>query len=112
MNNTKDDSYYLEKIKADVLFVLNNTQNKSKDEFDEDEILKNAVSFKFVQISENASKLSIEVIRNSTNIPWNKIKGMRNRIVHDYGNVTVDILYDTIKKDFPNLINLINNITI
>lgn len=32
------------------------------------------------------------------------IKGLRNRIVHEYGNVDLTIVYDTISNDIPNLL--------
>lgn len=37
------------------------------------------------------------------NIPWNSIKGMRNRIVHDYENVDLSVLWGTIKESLPDL---------
>ena len=37
------------------------------------------------------------------NIPWNSIKGMRNRIVHDYDNVDLSVLWGTIKESLPEL---------
>lgn len=36
-------------------------------------------------------------------IPWNSIRGMRNRIVHDYENVDLSVLWGTIKESLPNL---------
>ena len=38
-----------------------------------------------------------------TNIPWNSIRGMRNRIVHDYENVDLSVLWGTIKESLPEL---------
>ena len=36
------------------------------------------------------------------NVPWMKISGL-NRIVHDYGSIQLDIIYDTVKNNLPNL---------
>lgn len=33
-------------------------------------------------------------------IPWNAMHGMRNRIVHDYGNVDLKVVYETLKMIF------------
>lgn len=38
-----------------------------------------------------------------SDIPWNSIKGMRNRIVHDYENVDLSVLWGTIKESLPDL---------
>lgn len=36
-------------------------------------------------------------------IPWNSIRGMRNRIVHDYENIDLSVLWGTINKSMPEL---------
>ena len=43
-------------------------------------------------------------------VPWHAMKGMRNRIVHDYGEVDLKIVYDTIKLDLPKLVNILEHI--
>lgn len=42
-------------------------------------------------------------MKQYTNIPWKSIKGMRNRIVHDYENVDLSVLWGTIKESLPEL---------
>ncbi|MBE6936992.1 MAG: DUF86 domain-containing protein [Ruminococcaceae bacterium] len=37
------------------------------------------------------------------NIPWTDISGLRNRIVHDYGNVDLSIVWETLTRDVPRL---------
>lgn len=36
--------------------------------------------------------------------------GFRNRLVHDYTNITIDIVYDTIIEELPILMNELGNI--
>lgn len=55
--------------------------------------------FRFIQISEYIKKLSIEFKESHNNIPWISIIGLRNRIVHEYGNIDLNIVYEAIKKD-------------
>lgn len=38
------------------------------------------------------------------------MKGMRNRIVHEYGNVDLAVVYDTVKNDIPKLPNNLKEI--
>ena len=33
--------------------------------------------------------------------------GMRNRIVHDYGNVDLKVVYETLKNDIPDLLEMV-----
>ena len=104
MDNVKDDKYYLQKIIDDVSFVVDTTKDLSMEDFLSDELINSAVNFKFIQISENVSKLSDNIIVSNSDIPWHKIKGLRNKIVHDYENVCLDVLYNTVKKDFPQFL--------
>lgn len=38
------------------------------------------------------------------------MKGMRNRIVHEYGTVDLTVVYNTVKEDIPVLLELIKQI--
>lgn len=57
MDNNKTPKYYIEKIVKDIEFCIEHVKDSSIDEFNADEVLSSAISFKFVQISENAKKL-------------------------------------------------------
>lgn len=59
--------------------------------------------FRMIQISENAKRLSEEYKENRDNLPWNELTGLRNSIVHDYGNVDLNIVFETLKYDIPEL---------
>ena len=48
---------------------------------------------------DNAKKLSDNYKITHGNISWSALSGLRNRIVHDYGNVDLNIIYETLKKD-------------
>lgn len=71
------------------------------------EILLDSMLFRMIQISENAQRLSNEYKTECANIPWHALYGLRNKIVHDYGNVILDIVYDTLKNDIPEMLSLI-----
>lgn len=110
MDNGKTYKYYVEKIIDDINFCIKHLEAISLQEFNMDEILSSAISFKFVQISENVKKLPLFINEVYPNIPWNKISGLRNRIVHDYGSIQLDIIYNTVKDDLPKLIVDLNEI--
>ena len=78
-----------------------------KDDFNKDEILQKAMSFSLVQISECSKNLSDEYKTNHNQIPWTDIYGLRNRIVHEYGNVDLTIVFETLKNDIPEILRLI-----
>lgn len=56
-----------------------------------------------IQLGELANRLSDEAKESSQNIPWRAIKGMRNLHAHDYENVDMEIVWNTLIEDIPML---------
>ena len=108
MANIKDDKYYIGKIVSDLQFIINNVGNKSLKEFESNNILIDSMLFRLIQIAENNEKLSEKFRNDNKNIPWRDIKGMRNRIVHDYGVIDLELVYLTLTKSVPELMNHLN----
>ena len=104
MDNVKNDNYYIQKIKKDLEFIVVQMQNTDLEELNTNEILLDSMLFRMIQLSENAKRLSEEYKNLRKNIPWNAMYGLRNRIVHDYGNVDLSVVYETLKNDIPELL--------
>lgn len=62
--------------------------------------------FNHVQISENAKKISDNYKLTRLNVLWKDLIRLRNRIVHDYGHVVLDVVCYTLKNDVPELVNV------
>jgi len=107
MDNIKNDEYYLSKIKDNLHFICKYMENVSKEQFYENELLQDSMSFRLIQISEDSKKLSDSFKSSKSEIPWTDIVGLRNRIVHDYGNVDLTIVYETLKNDIPEVLKMI-----
>ncbi len=110
MGNDKNDKYYIDKIMEDISFIIRNTKDISKEELGQNEVLLDSMMFRLIQISENSKKLSDNYKEKNSNVPWLAIYGLRNRIVHDYGNVDLSIIFSTLKNDIPELQDLLNEI--
>lgn len=96
MDNKKNDTYYINKIKTDLEFIITHMKNITQDDLTANEILLDSMMFRLIQISENAKNMS-DIYRSSRpDIPWTAMCGLRNRIVHDYGNVDLSIVYTTL----------------
>ncbi|WP_443029098.1 HepT-like ribonuclease domain-containing protein [Spirulina sp. CS-785/01] len=54
-------------------------------------------------IGEAACTLSSELTQNYSQIPWSKIIGLRNRVVHEYFAIDLDIVIDIVIYDLPDL---------
>ena len=104
MNNEKNDAYFVQKIRKDLEFISVHMRSVEIEELNEDEVLLDSMMFRMIQISENVKKLTEEYKAMQRGIPWNALSGLRNRIVHDYGNVDLNIVYETLKHDIPELL--------
>lgn len=56
-----------------------------------------------IQIGELVSRLSEEVQQKDSDIPWRAIKGMRNLHAHDYENVDLEMVWNTLTEEIPEL---------
>jgi len=69
--------------------------NGNKKMLDTDRVFRNACSMPLMQIGELAKNLSDETVKNST-IPWKEIKGMRTFFAHEYQEIDIDIVWNSI----------------
>ena len=63
-----------------------------------------AVLRRFEIIGEAASRLSPETQASFPTVPFRSMRGMRNIIVHDYGEVDLELVWQTAEADLPRLI--------
>lgn len=106
----KTDSYYIQKITTDLAFLVAHTDGLSQEQLEEQEILLDSVMFRLIQVSENSDKLSESFKLQHSEIPWRAMKGLRNRIVHEYGAVDITVVYDTVRKDIPELLHTLESL--
>lgn len=55
-------------------------------------------------IGEAANAVSPEMQQANPEIPWRKMAALRNRLIHGYFNVNLDIVWDTVRQDLPPLV--------
>ena len=70
MDNVKNDTYFANKIRDDLIFIVNYTKNIDEEELSNNEILLDSMMFRLIQISENAKRLSDEYKESHLSVPW------------------------------------------
>ncbi len=110
MDNVKNDSFYLAKILGDLEFMIKHTKGKTQNEIEKDPLLLDSIMFRLIQISENNDKLTSTFKASHKELPWRAVKGMRNHIVHDYGFINWEIVYDTVVNSIPELYNALKEL--
>jgi uncharacterized protein with HEPN domain len=59
---------------------------------------------------EAATEVSPDFRARHPDLPWKKMMGMRNRLIHGYFDVNLDIVWQTVTEDLPNLVAAIETI--
>ena len=90
--------------------ILTFTQNMDKQEFIDDEKTQSSVLYQLVIMGEAVNRLSEQFKNQYPQIPFNEIRGMRNRVVHEYKEVDCDIIWEAIQKDISELICFISSV--
>lgn len=62
-----------------------------------------AVLYNIAVIGEAANKISPAFKQANAEIPWAAIINMRNRIIHDYGNINIQAVKEVLDNDLPVL---------
>ena len=73
------------------------------EQFCNDEKTIDATVFNISQIDELIKNISKETMKQYSNIEWNMIKGLRNRIVHDYEGINLKSIWFVLQNDIIDL---------
>jgi uncharacterized protein with HEPN domain len=84
--------------------VLNYTTGRSRGDLATDGQLQDATIRRLLIIGEASKRVSDATRQSITTVPWAAISGMRNRLVHEYDEVDLDVVWDTIVNSMPVLI--------
>ena len=102
MKRQKDDAYFISRIINDIDYIISILDGVDLDAFSSNQMMSDSTVFRLIQISENGRGIS-ENLKNSEEYDWFRVSGMRNRLVHDYGNVDYSVVFSTAKNDLPQL---------
>ena len=53
------------------------------------------------EIGEAAKDIPDEILAQLPGVPWKNVKGMRDKVVHDYPDIDIDLLWDTLVHGLP-----------
>lgn len=90
--------------------ALKYTEGYDFEKFCKDDKTIDATIFSISQIGELVKNISKETMKKYSLIEWNMIKGLRNRIVHDYEGINLKSIWYILKNDIVELKNNIQEI--
>lgn len=100
---TDSASDYLDDIIEAAKKIQRFTKGMTVESFREDEMAVDAVLRNFEVIGEAAKNVPDDVQREYDDVPWSEMAGMRDKLIHGYADVDLDIVWTTIDRDLPEL---------
>ena len=97
------DKTIIEHILLHCSRICELTKNLSFEEFDKNQDIKEIVCFNELQIGELVKKLSEKIRQDHPEVPWRKIAGMRDHIVHGYDAIQYTKVYESAMIGTKNL---------
>lgn len=93
----KEDSVYLENMLMYLIKLEKYIYDKEHDEFIKDEAVQSHIIRLLEIIGEASIKITKELKDRYPDVIWSQLRGMRNILVHDYGNIKLEVIWLTAK---------------
>ena len=106
----KKDIVYLEHMLSCAQRIMKYTNGIDEVSFKEQTILQDAVIRNLEIIGEATKKLSLHFRSHHSHIPWRQIAGMRDKLIHDYLQVDVPTIWQTVQDVIPEFSNSLKEI--
>jgi uncharacterized protein len=95
------DKLYIKDILEAIIKIEQYTNGVKLEVFVRDNKTIDAVVRNISVIGEAVNYISVEIKSKYTQIPWREIADMRNKTIHEYFGIDLDILWKTVKEDLP-----------
>ena len=99
----KDNALLLDILQSAII-AGRHLENIKFEDFENDIKTQDAVIRRLEIIGEASSKISSETQNTYRDLPWQKMKGMRNFLIHEYDDIDIKTVWDTVFNNLPPLI--------
>lgn len=104
------DRSRLEDIRRAAERIRSFVRGVEVDTFRNDEKLQSAVVYQLLIIGEATKHLSENLQSSHDEVPWSKMARMRDRLIHGYFDVDIEIVWTTVTRDVPQLLDDLDRI--
>lgn len=106
----RDDIDRLKDIKVAIKKIERYTKEISLHDFENNDLIQDAVIKNLEIIGEAAYKVSKRTKEKYSELEWRKIEGLRHKLVHDYYEINLEIIWNTKEKKLPELYKSANRL--
>jgi len=99
----KDPKIFLQHILDSIAEIERNIKNISEEKFSQSTPIQDAVIRRLEIIGEAAKNIPENIRKKYNFIPWKKIAGSRDVLIHQYFEVDLEAVWDAATKDLPQL---------
>jgi uncharacterized protein with HEPN domain len=98
----REDRLYLGDI-LECMTRIESYTSSGRDAFMQTQIIQDAVVRNFEIIGEATKQMSSSIRQSYPHIPWKRIAGLRDVLIHDYVRVDLNEVWRVVEQDVPNL---------
>ena len=99
-----DDAMRLRHMLSNAQEVIEMARGRHRQDLGHNRMLELSLVRLLEIVGEAASRVTPETQQRFDSIPWAEIIGMRNRLIHGYDRVDLDILWTIVQDDIPPLV--------
>ena len=97
----RDPSLRLQDIAEAIDRILAYTASHSLESFRAARMAIDAVVRNLEIIGEAAGHVDAQTAASAPDVPWQDMRGLRNLLIHEYFGVSVDLVWETVRRDLP-----------
>lgn len=105
MSKKRRDKEYLQDIQEAMQRILTYTANLTYERFIKDVKTQDAVIRNVEIVGEATKSLSPRLRKASPHIPWREMAGMRDKVIHHYFGINLEIVWSVAKQEIPSLLS-------
>ena len=103
---SRDNASLLDIVQAGQL-ILQFAQGLSRDQLASDLRTQSAILYQIAIMGEATKRLSRQFREQHPEVPWDDIAGMRDIVAHQYDRIDLDIVWQVIQRNIPELLNVL-----
>jgi len=103
---SRDSASLLDLVRAGQL-VLQFAQGLNREQLASDVLRQSAILYQISIMGEATKRLSREFREQHPEVPWDDVAGMRDIIAHQYDRLDLDIVWQVIQRNIPELLDMI-----